>query len=274
LDEIEKELRHSEQLVQHGHTSMGSTGERLAVSKLEPGDPGLLRQRDCLRELRTWVGDSAQIVVRPLETVPAVGSDEERVRDHIGHSSYDAAALAKHRGILLYADDIGLRRFVPAGDPDSSISTISLLHGLVERGVLTPSDRDQHLLTLMACNTAFIPPSKELLEAVFRRSGELGHQGVAKAFGLLAAPGLTPLEAAHIVVQVVKSQASAPIQLASTSEIVSLGLDAMSSAWPSPLSLQAIGQAANELLLLLPQVQKEVLKASNEFAVRKLQVAR
>jgi tetratricopeptide (TPR) repeat protein len=266
LDELEEELREAEQFVERGHTSLGSTGERLALSKLEPDDPTLVRQRDRLRDLLDWLGISAQIVTRPLETVPAVGSDEEQVRDHIGHASYDAAALAKHRQALLYADDIGLRRFVPVGDPHGSISTISLLHGLVERGVLAPSDRDQHLLALAERNVGLIAPSKELLEAALRRSGELGHQGVRKVFGLLAAPWLTALEAAQIVVQVVKAQISAPIQFATTSEIVLIGLDAMSSGWPARLCIQAMGEASSQLLLLLPHVRHEVLVASREFA--------
>jgi tetratricopeptide (TPR) repeat protein len=272
VDEVEKELREAERLVQEGHTLLGSTGERPALTKFEPGDAWLVRQRDQLGELLAWLSISAQIVFRPLETVPARGSEEEQGRDHIGRGSYDAATLAKHRGALLYADDLGLRRFVSIGDPHGSISTVSLLHGLVERGVLTPRDRDHFLLSLVERNVAFIAPSKELLEAALRRSAEIGHRGVTRVFGLLAAPWLTALEAAQIVVQVVKAQVSAPIQLAPTSQIVSLGLDAISVTWPPRLCIQGMGEASSEFLLLLPHVRQEVLEACREFALRALRI--
>lgn len=272
MDEIENELSEAERFVKEGRTLLGSTGERPAFTRVEPSDAWLVRQRDRLRELLTWLGISVQIVTRPLETVPARGSEEEEARDHIGRSSYDAAVLAKHNGALLYADDLGLRRFVPTGDPHGSISTVSLLHGLVERGVLTPGDRDQFLLALVERNVAFIAPSKELLDAALRRSAEIGHQGVSRAFGLLAAPWLTALEAAHIIVQVVKAQVSTPIQLAPTSQIVSLGLDAMSVIWPPRLCIQGMGEASSESLLLLPHVRQEVLEACRQFASRAFRI--
>lgn len=269
-DDLDRELRDAEQQVLRGHTSMATDNGRLVVTKLDPGDAWLVRKRDRLRELVDWLRVSAQITTRPLETIPAVGSKEEEMREYLGRESSDAVALANHRGAVLYADDIGLRRFVSADDPHGSLSTISLLHGLVERGVMTPADRDRRLLALVAKNAHFILPSKKLLQTALRHSGDLGREGVARVFALLATPSFTAFAAARMVVEVVKAQVSAPIQVASTSEIVSFGLDAMSAGWPTQVCIQAMGQASEELLVLLPQIVQEVLDACKEFAVRSL----
>ncbi|HEU0077507.1 MAG TPA: hypothetical protein VFQ76_07640, partial [Longimicrobiaceae bacterium] len=261
LDDVQEEVREAERLVEQGHTTIGSTDAGLAVTKLEAGDVRLVRNRDRLRESLAWLEAKVQIVTRPVETIPAVGSEEEEVRDHIGRSSQDAVALAKHRGAVLYVDDIGLRRFFPSG----SFSTISLLQGLVERGVLNSDARDHHLVFLVTRHIGHVAPSKELLNEALRRSGELGHEGLATVFGLIAGPGLTVLTAAQIVVQVVKAQVSATIRLAPTSQIVSLSLDAMSVVWPVRLCIQAMAQVAADELVLLPHTRQEVADACLEF---------
>jgi len=274
VNDLKKEFDEAERQVARGHMSIGTADGRVSVTQLEPADARLVRRRDHLSYLLEWLGEAAQIVNRPLETIPAVGSREEEVRDHMGRASSDAVALASHRGAILYTDDIGLRRYVSTDDPHSSLSTISLVYGLVDRGVMTPADRDRSLLALVAKNASLILPSKELMQQALRRSEELGHTGVAKVFALLASPGLTALTAARMVVEVVKAQVSAPIRLAATREVVSLGLEAMSAAWPAGVCIPAMGQASEELLILLPQAAEEVRDASREFAVRALAIRR
>jgi tetratricopeptide (TPR) repeat protein len=265
IDEMEEEFRGAERLVERGHTMIGNAGAGITLTQLEAGDASLVDRRDRIREILDWLGYSATLVNRPLETIPAAGSREEEVRDHLGRSSYDAAALAKHRGAVMYADDLGLRRFVPVQNPHGSFSTVSLLQSLVERGALTASMRDKHLLTLVARNTGQVTASPELLMEALRRSDEIGRKGLMKAFWLLATSNLTVAAAAHILVQVVRAQALAPIQLVSASHILSLGLGAMSEAWPLRLCIQAIAQATSELLIVLPQLRTEVIEACKEF---------
>jgi predicted Zn-dependent protease len=265
IDEMEEELREAERLVERGHTMIGSSGAGLAVTKLEAGDASLVHRRDRLREILAWLEHSATLVTRPLETIPAAGSKEEEVRGHLGRSSYDAAALAKHRGAPLYADDLGLRRFAPVGDPHGSFSTVSLLEGFAERGALTASVRDRHLLSLVVANTGQVAASRELLLEALRRSDEIGREGLEKVFRLLATSDLTAAAAAHMLVLVVKDQSLAAVQLAPASQIVTLGLGAMSETWPIRLCIQAVAHATSELLTILPQPRREVIEACKDF---------
>lgn len=74
--------------------------------------------------LRDWVKENARVEFRPLETIGAPDSDEEEMRATIGEESIDAVSLVGPLGAVLYADDLGLRRFGP-GDVASVRSPVS-----------------------------------------------------------------------------------------------------------------------------------------------------
>ncbi len=265
---LEIEVAEAEQQLASGSTTLFSGQIGLDISKLESGHPALHQRLEDARARLKWITEFARILPRPLDTIGPVGSREEEVRDLVGPSSHDAAALAQRLGATLYADDLGLRRLVPSGEQHGSFSTVSLLHALAERGVISRAEHSKHLLTLAIRNIAVIRPSRALLEEALRSSERISPAGVQRAFDLLGAPGMTVGGASSMAVQTIKGQVMAPIQLAPTDTIVSLALRGMANMWPVPLCIHTLLQAASDELALLPHVRKMIQDACHTFIGR------
>jgi tetratricopeptide (TPR) repeat protein len=265
-DELREEVLEAEQHVTEGHSFMASRDSRLHFQELDPGHPALVERLDTLRALLAWLETNARLDPRPLPTIHPPGSREEQARDLVGHSSYDAVALTQHSNLTIYADDLGLRRFVPKGARGRSFSTVGLLPALAERGLVTADERDRHLVDLVMRNYIVVPPSRELLEAALRRATELRRAGLVKTFGLLAGPAVAPGDAANIAGQVIKSLATASVQVVGITEVVELALEAMATRWPRRLSSQLLERVAAAELALMPQQFESVREACAMFA--------
>jgi tetratricopeptide (TPR) repeat protein len=271
--EMEEEVSEAARLAAEGHRVIRSGDTGLTAHELEPGHPSLVRQLDQARALCEWLRRSVKFEPRPLERIDPPGSREEEARELMGHSSYDAVGLAQHRGASMYADDLGLRRFVPKGGRGRSFSTIGLLFGLAERGSLSAERRDSHLLTLVTRNYAFVIPSPELLQLALRREAELGQSGLATVFAVLASGETAVAEAARVIARVLKSTVTAPVILAPLDKVTELALGAMSTRWPAHLCASLVGRAAQEELSLLPQHLVVVQRTCVGFVARAVKIA-
>ena len=264
-DALRREVADAEKLVIEGFKAVASGSTGLTVQDLEPGHPHLKSQLELLRAQVTWLEQSTRIEARPLETIKLPESREQEAREFVGRSSYDAVALTAHRDATMYADDLGLRRFLPKGSPGRSFSSVGLLFALAQRGVLTAEERDGHLLTLVQAHYAFVPPTRELLDLAVRGSAHLPHSIVAEVFALLGGPSMTLAEVAQIAAQVVKLVITRPIQVMAPELAVKLSLEAMARRWPRQLCALALQNAAQSELALLPQGLHIVQRLCSSF---------
>ena len=264
-DELRQEVAEAGKLVVEGFKAVTSGPTGLTVQELEPGHPQLTSQLERLRAQLRWLEESARLEARPLETIERAESQQEEARELIGHSSYDAVTLTQQRNATMYADDLGLRRFLPKGSSARSFSSVGLLFALAERGTLTAEERDGQLLVLVQAHYAFVPPTLEVLELVVRRSSDLPHSVVAEVFALLGGPSTTLAEVAQIAAQLIRSAITRPIQLLAPEVVAKLSLQAMAGRWPRPLCALALQNAAQDELRFLPQELHVVQRICSAF---------
>jgi hypothetical protein len=264
-DEVAVEVRAAEEFVANGRAVLQMTPGGPRLVEFTPGHAVLVQHLEATRRLLNWLDQSVRIEVRPLESIGRMGSDEEEGRDFIGHSSYDAFAVAGHAGAPMYADDLGLRRLEINGRRPRSFSTIALLQALAEREVLTAEERDEQLVTLVTRQYGAVRPTRELLSAALRRETEIGQLGVRRAFSVLGRPGVEPAEAARVAVSLAKTVFLTPVQVVPPDTVVRLALEAMSLQWPLALCSYHISRVAEEELALLPQQLLAVRRVCEAF---------
>lgn len=235
----------------------GDTG--LRADELPANAPSLVAAVARYAEALEWVRTNAVIEFRPLETIKPADSAEEKARERLGADSVDAVNLAEHLGAALFADDLGLRKFVTNGKRVDSFSSVSLLTVLAERGAIPPDGRDKLLLSLIDRRYLMITPTKSLLVTALEPA--VPPRLSAAAFALLGG-GTMPLDsAAETVAAVIRDVAVAPIRLRASADIVRLGLDGMRTRWSPKLCAHALAQAAAIQLTLLPAEVQSVRDA-------------
>src|SRR5207245_549566 len=121
-----------------------------------PDHPAMLKVTERIAAQLDWVRSNAASQPRPLETLGPMGADEGRAREAVGESSIDSVRLAEHRRAVMYADDLGLRKFIVRGGPARSFSTPGLLAALSDRAIITADLRDRKLLELITFSFATI----------------------------------------------------------------------------------------------------------------------
>src|ERR1051325_702562 len=250
--DLRKELAQAKRLVAEGHQVIVTRSGALDVQELAANHPLLQQKQDTVAELLEWIDKHTSVQPRPLTTIAAPESRQEEARELLGESSYDAIALARHEEASLYADDLGVRRFLPPEHRALSFSSVGLIRALAERGIMDSRKRDEILIDLVNRRYMFIPASRELLQTIVTTSSTVSRSTLEDVFGLLAGPSMTLQDSSLLLVQVVKSNALSGIQTMTTEEIVLLGLEAMAKKWRKELVIHAVTQAAREHLALLP----------------------
>lgn len=266
LNALKHELAESEDRQRKGLSFLMSGDAGVQLEEVGPDDPRLAVRPERLRRLVGWLTVNARIDLRPLETIGRSGSEEEEARDAIGYDSYDAYRLAEHARATMYADDLGLRRFLPQGAAARSFSTPSLLPILAERGVITGEDRDRMLLQLVDRNYTLILPTQTLLRMAIRQP-DRKRADVVRVFGLLAAAPLDLASAARIAIETLRGEIVAPIQQVGLETLVGIELEIMSSRWGAAAAAGALAAAATSALALLPKHVEMVRKVAKGYLI-------
>jgi predicted Zn-dependent protease len=264
LDALEREVLDAQEKCANGQRTLWSGDTGLRADEIPADHPTLRTKVDRARAIFDWVRTNVRAEFRPLETIGPPESEEEKARKTIGDHSMDAVRLAQHHGIVMLADDLGLRRFVPKGGRGHTMSTVSLIPGLVERNVISTSERDRLLLRLVERRYVVILPTRSLLGAALHPSIQ-SPTLAREAFGLLGGPALELPSAATIAAEVLRDVALASVQVAGTVRIVTLVLDGMVRRWPPKLSAYALSNATATQLALMPAQLKEVRNAITNY---------
>lgn len=259
--ELKEEIGNIQRLVDDGHNTLVGSGAGPRVIRREPGDIELVEELAHLQSMLTWLERTVSFKARPLNSIELPGSLEEESRISMGRSSYDAVALAINNKSTLYADDLGLRKFIPKEGTARSFSSVGFLYGLSERGVLSAHECDFLLLELVYRNYTTIYPSMNLLLSAIRDYPIIGDSKLRHVFELLVCPGIGAYEAAAIAARVLRALTLESIQLVQLGTIVNYSLDVMSKRWPIRLCRPLLIKAAKDELFLMPLHLNTVLEA-------------
>ncbi|MEO6324434.1 MAG: tetratricopeptide repeat protein [Thermoanaerobaculia bacterium] len=264
LNVLNRELDRAEHQQANGLSFVIPSAAGIQLEELPAGDLRLEVKAARLRRLIAWLTDNARIDLRPLETIPASGSREDETRTAMGRDSHDSVRLAEHLKGTMFADDLGLRRYLPKGAPARSFSTTSLLQILVERGVLSGEVRDQMLLKLVDRTYTMIMPTESLLSMAFRQP-ERNRSDLVRVFGLVTMPPVDLAMAARLVVETLRTEIVAPLQVVDFESLVIIALEAMTVRWGVAPSANALSAAAATILVLLPRDADMVRRVAKAF---------
>ena len=270
--QLRLEIREAEEAAARGRSTMTLAGHGPHIEDIAAGDPRLLEAVESAKLTLTWVEEHATQEPRPVSTVGDPSTTREETREQLGPPSYDAVVLAESAAGALYADDLGLRRaaFVTSTRPPS-FSSISLIEDMTSRGVLAPVDRDRLIADLVLSGYDYVRPSLGVLEEALRRMPGIGVEGLDTAFSPLGGPMLTPLEAAALVVDAIKSAISAPIQVVSVQAVVSAGVRGMARRWNQGVAARLVRQRAERELALHPSAYLQtVVEACQALALESI----
>ena len=267
LDALEREVLDAEEHCANGQRTLSSGDTGLRADEVPAEHPTLRAKVDRARTIFEWMRTNVRAEFRPLETIAPPESEEEQARKTIGHHSMDAVQLTQHLGITMLADDLGLRRFVPNGGRGHTMSTVWLIPALVERNVISSSERDRLLLRLVERRYVVILPTRSLLAAALHPSVQSATHA-RETFGLLGGPALDLPSAATIAAEVLRDLALSPLQLAGTARVVTLVLDGMARRWPPKLCAYAFATATATQLALMPGQLKDVRDAITAYVKR------
>ena len=249
----------------------------MTMADLPAGDATLIAHLQVVEHQNATVL-GARIESRPLATIGLKGSQEEQLRDAIGSSSYDAAALSVHLGMPMFLDDLGLRKIQIGGSRPAAFSSVDLLDALVERSVIDAATRNDHLLKLAARRYVVLVPSVDLPTLAIDREATIGPSGVQAAMRLLASPALTLQEASRIAVGLIREVATKRVRIKTVDEVTKLVLHSMGERWRMPLCSKALMSVAERELFLLPHALEEARGAcvaiQHEWFDRTTQLAR
>jgi tetratricopeptide (TPR) repeat protein len=257
--ELRTELEKAEREVVSGVSTLMPGGPGFQMQEVEANSPMLVRRRDNLRALVSWLEASVSIKSRPLSMVFGKGTDEDNMREFIGHSSFDAIALTLDVKGAVYADDIGLRRVLIQQNRARSFSTISLVHALAGRQALTPAARDALLLRLINTNYVYVLPTSDLLIAAVSQPSPMTVASLQRAFALLATVS-TP-RAARMAGATLKAFALRQFTAVQIEVLVDLALTAMHSRASMPLCAHLLMQSVEFEFRLLPIDRERVRRA-------------
>jgi tetratricopeptide (TPR) repeat protein len=268
---LRRELDDADRMVSEGHKLILSSDAGLALQDFPPHDSRLISRRDKVKALLAFVDSKTRVIARPLETIKATDSDPNSMREIIGSDSYDAAMLAGHLRVPLYADDFGLRRLETAANYPS-VSSVTLVEGLLAKELVADETCYKRLGRLAQLRYLSIQPSRKLLWTALQNASDLSSTDLQRTFATLTFPGLTLRDAARIVAQAVRSEATADIQLVSLDRIVALSLTAMSKGWPVTNAASELMNAVSQELALWPSISARVIQACKAFVQEALTI--
>jgi tetratricopeptide (TPR) repeat protein len=256
--ELREEVDKATGAVLTGHKTMMGAPTGFAMFELEPNDPTLVATRDEAGETLAWVMRDVQRLPRPLESMTSVVDEEinlgrRAIREEIGAASLDAAALAEHGYGTLYADDLGIRRFAVSGvTVPTSISTVTLLDGLVTRGLLSESERGRIHADLVLAGYVHIPPSDQLLLEALHRMPGLGMSSFRTLFDTLGGPLMTMPAGAGMVATVLRKTVEQAIERATLEQVTEACVLALAKRTPRATAAAVVRLLGRRELHLLP----------------------
>jgi len=266
--ELRAELAESHRTVLEGRAVATTEGSLLQIQQMQPGDASLIEAEQLVQEMLRWIETVPRLEPRPLEVVQPAGSPQEEGRDTIGKSSFDAVALAESRSSVLYADDLGLRKYSVSGTRAASFSTVALIRWLAEQGTMTAEARDEALLSLAVSNYKVIEPSLGLLVAATRRTPVLKRAELQRVFGLLGGPSMSLGESVQIAARVVREVAFTSVQLVSDETVIELSLDGLRSRWPLGAVVNSFSGELTAIMALAPVQLGRLLAAVRGYLTR------
>jgi tetratricopeptide (TPR) repeat protein len=255
-----------------GRRTIASTPRGLSLNEIEPGHPDLAGELARVRSALEWVVEKTRRMPRPVEGVRnAAAADEKQhnqdeVRARLGQASFDAATLAAHDLGTLYCDDLGLRRYAVRGSkPPTGVSTVSLVDGLVIRGLVSPRDRGRIHADLILAGYVHVPPSDDLLSQAMDRMPALGIRQFRAIFATFGGPLATP-EVEDMVGRALKRVAVQTIERVSLEAVTEASVLAFAQRIARPAAAALLKAVAQRELRLLPQALARVERTCDRLA--------
>lgn len=249
-NDLQEELAEAEVQVREGQRMFGTGTRGLAITEWPADHPMLVARRDALRELVDWFDANVNVMPRPLEAFDDPNRLSMELRASLGDAAVDAIELARHTPAALYADDLGLRR-IAYQQQSGSFSSIALLQVLAERGAITPIRRDSLLVRLVEHRYHVVRPTPELLAEAAKPDKSPAARRAA--YDALANGALDLVDAARTLVGAIRVASIQPIRTTTTEEIVRLGLEALTQAFPLGPTIQLLLRFGESGLALLPE---------------------
>jgi hypothetical protein len=273
LEELRKELDDAETSVSQGtKTAVVAAGGAPMFMELEPNAPELLGRRDALQKLIDWSVKRIRFEPLPIARIEAPDSPTDQVRQQIGPSSYDALAIVLESGRLLYADDLGLRRFALEGaGPVPSVSIVGLLDALVVRGGLVADQRAEMMVALVLRRYGYVAPTAELLAAPIR-AARLSDAELAVLYDLLIAPPIALANAARVGAELVTAIVSASIYTVAPARVARRVLETLARRWPAIECVKLFWRLAQPRLQWHDRERREIEHLCRDFVSEKVVV--
>jgi tetratricopeptide (TPR) repeat protein len=272
--QLREEVASTARIAAAGHSTMLGTPAGPRIIEQEPNDPGLLAAAEDARVTLEWVEANARQLPRPLSAPRVDEGAGERERDHegirtqMGPPSFDAAVLAEQGVGVLYADDLGLRRYsAGSGRPPAGFSTIALVEALAAGGVLEPRRRDALKVDLILAGYAYVAPTVGLLEEGVRRMPGLGRPGLEEVFGTLATTLVHPLEAAQLIALALKATATQALEIVALEVLTEVGVLALAKRVPRAVAARAVKIRTQAELRLLPIHLERITRTCDRLAI-------
>jgi tetratricopeptide (TPR) repeat protein len=264
--QLRTELADAQRALTEGVSTMVGTEAGPRIDDVPAGHPALEERAEKTSAALAWLQANADIQSRPVDTINPAGSVSEEVRSTMGAQSYDSVVLAEHLEAALYADDLGLRRFAPHDRPAASVSTLTLLDALRSRELITAEAHHDMELELVSRGYAFVRPTTDLLVHIVSRADDPGREKTRAAFALLGGPHVTLPEASDLAAQVLREIGSLPVQTMSATQVSNLAMFGMAQRWPRALVAQALVNAAQRHLPLMPTQLEQITEAASSFS--------
>lgn len=272
--QLREEVESTARAATAGHSTMLGTPAGPRIIEVEPGDPGLVAAAEDAKATLEWVEANARLMPRPLsasvvrETAGDREGTREGTRTQMGAASFDAAVLAEQGGGVLYADDLGLRRYsVGSGRPPAGFSTIALVEALAAEVVIDTRRRDGLKVDLILAGYVYVTATVGLLEEAIRRMPALGRPGLEEVFATLGAPLVHPLESAQIIALTLKATATQGIEVVSLELLTEVGVLAVAKRVPRAVAARAVKVRAEVEFRLLPIHLDRISRTCDRLAI-------
>jgi len=251
LAELRGELKAAREELLHGRKSLSAGGPGMQWHEVPAGHEVLRNALERAESTLALAADSLRIEARPLGLVSRDDSSPASLRQRMGASSYDALGLVEAFSGVLWADDLGLRRFAPTGEIARSISSVSLLPALAEKGLIDARSRDRLLVSLAGRGYALVPASPGLLLEALRDAVSSPDQ-ITRAFSVLGSSLHEPDEAARITASACRAATLEAVRTVAVERIAEQAIDAISARVPRRTAAGLVLREAERALALLP----------------------
>jgi hypothetical protein len=269
---LRDEIEEATDAVAYGRQTLASAPAGWRMTEVEPHHESLVGIRDAAAETLAWVLDNVKLLPRPLEGLRTdmpddTEVDQDALRERMGPASFDSSALVANGMGILYADDLGLRRYpVRGAGPVPGISTATLIEALLLRGAIPATERGRVHADLILAGCAFVPPSAELLAEAIQRMPGLGTAAFRTLFETLSSPLSTPRVAVALVAGVLKSAAAQVIERVSIEDVAEAAVRGLATKWGKAAAVELVRAIVNREFRLLPHYAARAEKVCDRLA--------